>query len=970
MKNTKSLHGFKLIHEEYLKDIDSTAKIFLHEKSHARLLSLENDDDNKSFGIGFRTPPKNSTGVAHILEHTVLNGSRKFKTREPFMDLLKGSLQTFLNAMTFSDKTIYPIASRNLKDFHNLMDVYLDAVFFPKIYDTKEIFLQEGWHYEIFEKDEDIRYKGVVYNEMRGAYSSPNSVMYHEFAKGLFPDTIYGNESGGEPYTIPELSYEEFLDFHRKFYHPSNSYIYLYGNIDLEKELEFINDEYLQNFDYIEVDSSIETQTPFKEKRVLETEYSLATGEDAENKDYLIYGTRTCEKSDLLEAYTNDILLNVLFSDDSAPVKLALLEKGIGEDIVDISTDGKEVGFGIAAVNTSRDKLEEFNDIIEETLRKVIKEGIDKDHLLATINRKAFSLKENNNFPTPGVIYMIQALDTWLYDEDPLIQFRYENLLDELKEKVDTDYYERYVEEKFLNNNHKVLMSLNASPGLNNKKDEKVKEKLKAYKESLTDKELEDLIEENKKLQAFQNREDTLEEKNTIPKLELSDVNTDLKDIPIKKKEIDNIKLYHSPLFTKKINYIHVLFDVEFMEKEDIPYMSLLNDVLGLMDTENYDYKEISTLSKLYTGSIYTALSTWADFTKEVPFKKKVFISSKSTIDNTEKMFEIIEEIVVRTKFENKKRFKEILQKIKLRMENSVLENGNSYAMLRNSSYYTERGAFNELANGLSYYDFIVDILNNFDEKSEIVLDKLKALSEDTFTKKNTIFHVTTDEEDYPRVEKAGLDFINNLKEKNLPENKITFDLKPNKEGIMTSANINYVVKGGNLNKYGYEYAGVYQVLSNILSSEYLYNNIRAQGGAYGTGISINKSGNMILMSYRDPNLEKTLETYDNLPEYLNNLDLSKEELDQYIIGSVSKFDPPMTSAVKGSTILDMQISGNTMENVRKGLKEALNCTVDDLRKFAPMAEKALKEDNITVIGIKESIKNNEDMFNTIRDLK
>lgn len=970
MKINENIHGFKLIHEEYLKDIDSNAKIFKHEKSGARLLSLENDDDNKSFGIGFRTPPKNSTGVAHILEHAVLNGSRKFKTREPFMDLLKGSLQTFLNAMTFSDKTIYPIASRNSKDFHNLMDVYLDAVFYPKIYDVKEIFLQEGWHYELLKKEEEIKYKGVVYNEMRGAYSSPTSVMYQEFAKGLFPDTIYGNESGGEPYTIPELSYEEFLDFHRSYYHPSNSYIYLYGNMDLEKELKFINDEYLSHFNYKSVDSSIEDQTPFTEKSIIESEYSLATGEDATDKDYLIYGTRTCEKSDLLESYTNDILLNVIFSDDSAPVKLALMEKGIGEDILDVATDGKEVGFGICAINTSRDRLQEFEDTIEDTLRKVIKEGINKDQLRANINSKAFSLKENNNFHTPGVIYMIQALDTWLYDKDPLMQFRYESLLDELNEKIDTDYYEQYLEDKFLNNKHKVVMSLNATPGLNSSKDEDVKLRLENYKKSLSDEEIDNLIKENEKLSKFQNRVDTIEEKDTIPTLELSDVNTDIKDIPLIKKIKDNIEILHTPLFTKKINYVKIIFDVDFMKKEDILYMSLLNDILGLMDTENYDYTELSTLRKLYTGSLYNALTTWADFSGKTPYKKGVFISSKATVENTKKMFEIIEEIYLRTKFENKKRFKEILQKIKFRIETAILESGNSFAALRNTSYYTERGAFNEYNSGISYYDFIVEILDDFDNLADDTLARMKKLSDDTFTKDKLIIHFTTDNKDYDDAEKIALDFANNLSKKDIEKNLIKFDLNSNQEGIMTSANINYVIKGANLNEFNYKYSGTTQVLTNFLSSEYLYNNIRAQGGAYGTGISLNKSGVMIMMSYRDPNLKNTLNVYDNLPEYLKNIDLDKRDLDQFIIGSVSKFDPPMTNPVKGAKALDMYISGSSMDNVRKGLKEALETNVEDIKAFAPLIEKALEENNITVIGNKEAIEENKEIFKDIRNLK
>ncbi|HHX66530.1 MAG TPA: peptidase M16 [Gallicola sp.] len=964
------IHGFKLIEEEYIKDVDSNIKIFEHEQSGARLMAMENDDNNKVFGIGFRTPPDNSTGVAHILEHSVLNGSRKFKTREPFMDLLKSSLQTFLNAMTFSDKTIYPVASRNNKDFHNLMDVYLDAVFFPRVKTKKEIFLQEGWHYEINSKEEDINYKGVVYNEMKGAYSSPDAIMYYEFAKGLFPDSIYGNESGGNPYNIPELSYEEFIDFYNKYYHPVNSYIFLYGKMDLEEQLKFINDEYLSNFNKIELDSSIKIQKEFEKPRKIEVEYSIASDEDPKNKDILIYGVRSGKKSNILEAYTNEILRSVLFSNDGSPLKLALLKEGIGEDIDDLSTDGLELGLGITAINTSKEKVEDFTKMIEEELKKIIDKGIDKEQLEAALNRMEYNLRENGNFPTKGIIYFISSLDTWLYDEDPTIQFKYEDVLKELRENIKTDYYEKFVETNILNNNNKVIISLEASPGLNAKKDVEVAKKLKEYKESLSEEELNNLIEENKALGEFQNREDTQEEKDTIPSLKLSDIDSNVLEIPSIEEKKDNYTILYHPLFTGKINYIDLVFDLEFIKEEEIKYLALLCDLLTMVDTKNYPYTDLDTRIFLDTGGINVTASTIYNFRKEGGYFKKLMVSSKATVDKTEKMFNLIEEIIFNSKFDNIKRIKEILQIIKLKFESDIVENGHQYGINLTNSYYSQQGKYNENLNGITYYDFIVDLEKNLEEKFDSLQEELKSISGKVFNSNNMIFNITTDEEEKDKVIHLSENLISKLSKEELEKHDLVFNLEKKNEGIMTSSNVNYVIKSYNLKEIGYEYKGSHVVLSNILSSSYLYNNIRAQGGAYGTGMGVNNSGNIFFYSYRDPNIKNTIDVYNKTGEFLRNLELDNTELTQFIIGSVTKFDPPATNPTKGKVALTMYISGQTSDDLRKNLEEALNTNLDELKEFAKDIDYAMEKNYMATIGNTEQIKENKELFGEIRQLK
>lgn len=960
-KNT----GFFLESEEYLEDIKSKAYLLKHEYSGARLLYLENEDENKVFGIGFRTPPENSKGTPHILEHCVLNGSRKYKTKEPFMDLLKGSLQTFLNAMTFSDKTIYPVASRNDKDFENLMDVYLDAVFYPRIYDKKEIFLQEGWHYELQNPAEELRYKGVVYNEMRGAYSSPDSYVYKELDQALYPDSIYKNDSGGDPYEIPNLSYEEFLDFHRKYYHPSNSYIFLYGKLDLEEQLNHI-EAYLMDFPAEKISSEIEKQPRFSERKTIEASYPLSPGEEEENKDYLIYAALTNDKKNRKESLTHSIVKAVLFSEESSPVKNALLKAGLGEDSMAVSTDGLEQGLGICAINTSKDRRDEFFDIIESSIRETVEKGFSKEELLASLNKIEFQLRECDNYATKGVIYMIQSLESWLYDEDPKSQFKFNDLLKELREAIDTDYYENFVKEKILNNPYKVLISLEAVEGLNTKRDQEVHNKLQKYKSSLSEGEILDIIEENQILEEMQNREDTAEEKETIPSLSLSDIEAKTVEIPTEILEKGSTTILLHDLFTQKIDYFTLAFNLDFIKEEEVETLSLMSDIIGLMDTKSYSYQRLGTEEYLYTGGIHSSLNSYF-LEKEKNYTKKFLIHAKAKPEYLKEMFHLIDEMTRFTKFEDKKRFKEILQMIRLKLESGFLESGHQYALLRNRSNYSQQGAFEEKIGGLHYYDFIVDIENHFEEKSDQILDNLKILAHKVFNKNKLIINITTDEKD--NALKASGNYLDVLPEEKLPVAELLFDLNPKNEGIKTSANINYVIQTGPLD-FPEEYKGSYEVLSNILSNTYLYSFIRAQGGAYGTGMGISRNGRFALYSYRDPNIKKTLEIYKNLPEIIQGLELSEEEMETFIIGSLNKFDPPMTNATKGKLGLLLYITGQTPEDNRKAMEEAIESELKEFKSLIPELRKSLDENYITVIGNSDVIERDKEVFDLVRSLK
>jgi len=966
----KTYHGFKLIEERNVPEIQSIARIFYHEKSGARLLQLENEDDNKVFSIGFRTPPSDSTGVPHIIEHCVLSGSRKYTTKEPFMDMAKGSLQTFMNAITFSDKTLYPIASRNEKDFFNLMDVYLDAVFYPKIYEIPEIFMQEGWHHEIFDENEPIRYKGVVYNEMLGAYSSPERILSDNISKSLFPDTCYKYSSGGDPKVIPELSYEEFLNFHRRYYHPSNCYIFLYGNGDIEKQLRHIDQNYLSHFDKKEIDSSIREQKPFISRNEVVDYYPISKDEPEENRSYLSLSFVVGKSTDPKTYLTANILSQLLIESEAAPIKKALLEQGIGEDVFPIIVDGLQLGFGIIAKNTSYDKKEEFERVVFDTLNKIVKEGIDKKLIEASINVVEYDLREASNFPTKGIIYNMLSLDSWLYDGDPLSHIQYEEPLKEIREKIDEGYFEKFIEEKIINNPHSSLVIVNPKKGLGEEEEKRVKETLDRYKESLTKEEIAELIEKNKKLKNMQMTDDSPEAKATIPKLSISDVNPKSEVIPQEVIEEDGFTILNHNIFTSKIAYVDLYFDTSVVDEELIPYINLLSGILGKIDTKSKTYEELSNEIYVNTGGIHFSSAAYVEKDKDDIYYPKLIVKGKAIGDKVIKLMELISELITESKIEDKRRIKELLQQFKSRIEMSIYDNGHSVVMRRVGSYFSSSGKYAERLQGLDFYWFLCDLLKDFDRNSDEILFNLKKVYNTIFNINNLIISITGDSNDFKLIRDNMKVVTDRLNRDKLESKQYLFKEEKLNEGILSSANVQYVSKGYNFRKLGYEYNGSLLVLSTMLSREYLHNKIRAQGGAYGAGISIDRTGHLITYSYRDPNLKETIEAYDSMADYIRNLNLMKNDLTTFIIGTISRIDPATTPHMKGEIATSRFISHVSQEDVQKNRDEILNTRVKDIKDCADILENTMKENYMCALGNENKIRENQELFNNLVQLK
>ena len=661
------MNNYKLIEEKYIDEVASNCKVYTHIKTGARVLTLENNDDNKAFGIGFRTPPERGNGVCHIVEHCVLSGSRKFKTKEPFMDLIKSSLQTFLNAMTFPDKTIYPVSSRNEKDFYNLMDVYLDAVFHPAIYEEEKIFLQEGWHYELKDKEDDLKYNGVVYNEMKGVYSASENLVSDAMVFALHEDSSYGVDSGGDPKLIPSLSYEEFKDYHKKYYHPSNSYIYLYGNQNMEEALDFIDKNYLQDFDKAEINSEIILNDEIKKTKDVEITFSASKEEMKDKIDYLSKGWTLGYADSKMDVFMRDFLAELLIDAQGGPLKKAIFDAGLAEDVYAETSSSLPLDLSIVLKNTEADKKDEFLKILRESLEKLVEEGIDKDLLEATLNKFEFIFREGGG-TQKAIIYYIRALNSWLYDQSPLDALYYNDVLSEVKEKLNDGFVEKYIKEKLLDNEYSVNLVAKPELNKNHREEEELKKELQELKAKMSDEEIEEIVKKSRDLEEYQNQEDSQENKDTIPSLELSDIDEKVTEYPVEEDKLGDVVYLKTHQETNGIVYTTLSHDISFIEKEEMETMSLLLSLIGLIDTKNYTYEELNNEIYKATGGISFNPSVYVDAKDKEKYVLRMNIKMKSTADKLGRGLEIIDEIMNNSLLDSKKRIKELLNILKINL--------------------------------------------------------------------------------------------------------------------------------------------------------------------------------------------------------------------------------------------------------------------------------------------------------------
>lgn len=966
------LAEYEILDEHRVEDVQSDGFILRHKKSGARIAILSNNDDNKVFYIGFRTPPEDETGVPHIIEHTTLCGSKKFPVKDPFIELAKGSLNTFLNAMTYPDKTVYPVASCNDQDFKNLMDVYLDAVFNPNITKYEEIFKQEGWHYELTGKDDELKINGVVYNEMKGAYSSPDEVLSSQIYRSLFPDNTYSKDSGGNPEYIPKLTYEAYLDFYHKYYHPSNSYIYLYGDMDVVERLEWLDKEYLSLYDYKKVNSEINKQPAFDAIKNVEAQYSITMDDSQENKTYLSYNRVVGDTLDEMLYQAFDVLDYALVSSPGAPVKQALIDAGIGDDVYGSYDAGiLQPVFSFVAKNANASQADEFESIIENTLKEVVKTGINKEALLAGINSSEFKFREADfgQFPK-GLLFGLNCLDSWLFDDmKPFIHLECLGTFAKLRKAVDTDYFEKLIQEYLLDNTHGSSVTVKPKRGLGNEREEALAKELSDYKASLSDEEIKKLIEDTEHLKKYQEEPSSDEDLRKLPMLTRADMKKNAMPFSNIEDELSDVKVVRHDIESNGIDYISFLFDAGDFAQSELGYLGFFTNALGLVSTEKYSYTDLANATNIYTGGISTGTASHPDIKDRNNFVFKFEVKLKVLEKNLDKALELMEQMLLSSDFTDTKRLGELVAQIKARLQANLSSSGHLVAAMRSMSSFSRYALYQDELKGIAFYRSICHIEKELSESPKSVSDKLAAIAKKLFARNRMLISFTGNNEAYgnakPSLEKviAGFDKMSAV------GNQAEVHFNTAKEAFIDASQIQYVAKTGDFICEGYEYTGALRLLRIILSYDYLWINVRVKGGAYGCMNTFLRSGESYFVSYRDPNLSDTLDVYDRIPEYIKNFSPDERDMTKYIIGTFSALDTPMNPEAKGSRSLSAYLEGITYEQIQKERNEILNAQPEDIRRLADLVEAVLKKDSICVIGNENMIKESAGLFENVEKL-
>lgn len=966
------LAEYEILDEHRVEDVQSDGFILRHKKSGARIAILSNNDDNKVFYIGFRTPPEDETGVPHIIEHTTLCGSKKFPVKDPFIELAKGSLNTFLNAMTYPDKTVYPVASCNDQDFKNLMDVYLDAVFNPNITKYEEIFKQEGWHYELTGKDDELKINGVVYNEMKGAYSSPDEVLSSQIYRSLFPDNTYSKDSGGNPEYIPKLTYEAYLDFYHKYYHPSNSYIYLYGDMDVVERLEWLDKEYLSLYDYKKVNSEINKQPAFDEIKNVEAQYSITMDDSQENKTYLSYNRVVGDSLDEMLYQAFDVLDYALVSSPGAPVKQALIDAGIGDDVYGSYDAGiLQPVFSFVAKNANASQADEFESIIENTLKEVVKTGINKEALLAGINSSEFKFREADfgQFPK-GLLFGLNCLDSWLFDDmKPFIHLECLGTFAKLRKAVDTDYFEKLIQEYLLDNTHGSSVTVKPKRGLGNEREEALAKELSDYKASLSDEEIKKLIEDTEHLKKYQEEPSSDEDLRKLPMLTRADMKKNAMPFSNIEDELLDVKVVRHDIESNGIDYISFLFDAGDFAQSELGYLGFFTNALGLVSTEKYSYTDLANATNIYTGGISTGTASHPDIKDRNNFVFKFEVKLKVLEKNLDKALELMEQMLLSSDFTDTKRLGELVAQIKARLQANLSSSGHLVAAMRSMSSFSRYALYQDELKGVAFYRSICCIEKELSESPKSVSDKLAAIARKLFARNRMLISFTGNNEAYGNAKPSLEKVIAGFNKMSAIGNQAEVHFNTAKEAFIDASQIQYVAKTGDFICEGYEYTGALRLLRIILSYDYLWINVRVKGGAYGCMNTFLRSGESYFVSYRDPNLSDTLDVYDRIPEYIKSFSPDERDMTKYIIGTFSALDTPMNPEAKGSRSLSAYLEGITYEQIQKERNEILNAQPEDIRRLAVLVEAVLKKDSICVIGNENMIKESARLFENVEKL-
>jgi len=946
-------HGFQLLKEQEIKELKTLAKVFRHSKTGAELLSLTTDDENKVFGITFRTPPSDSTGVAHILEHSVLCGSRKYPVKEPFVELLKGSLQTFLNAFTYPDKTCYPVASQNLQDFYNLIDVYVDAVFYPRI--TRSIFQQEGWHFELENADNPLSYKGVVFNEMKGAYSSPDNLLSEYSLQSLFPDNAYGFDSGGDPKQIPRLTYEQFHSFHKRYYHPSNARIYFYGDDDPDERLRLIN-EYLKEFDPIEIDSQIRLQTPFKESKRLIRPFMVGEDADTGPKGRVTLNWMFTETTDIETNFALHILEYILLGMPGSPLRKALIDSGLGEDIAGVGLENelRQIYFSTGLKGVDTKNADRIESLILETLSQLARSGIDPHTTEAALNTIEFGLRENNTGSFPrGLLLMLRSLTTWLYDSDPLALLSFEGPLETIKSRVRSEntFFEEMIDRMLLSNPHRTTLILQPDTDLREREEGNEKDRLTKARSAMVKEEIEGVVNSTKDLKRLQGTPDPPEALASIPVLKLEDLDKQNKTIPLSFSEESGTKILFHDLFTNGIAYVDLGFNLRCLPSEYLPYIPLFGRALVEIGTEKEDFVTLTQRISRKTGGIrpQSFTSNLKGFQKSAAW---LFLRGKGMSGQIEDLINIMQDVLLTVRLDNRERFRQMVMEEKARVEQNLVSAGHQVVNLRLRAHFGEAHWAAEQMGGISYLFFVRKLALAVDEDWPGVLSVLRQMHKILLNRRAMIANITVDQQGWSRVEPRLKDLLEALPKGPVPEPDWPAGDDPLFEGMTIPSQVNYVGKGADLYSLGYRFHASALVITRYLRNAWLWDQVRVQGGAYGAFCIFDRlSGVLTFVSYRDPNLIQTVEAFDRSARFLDEMTLSDDELAKSIIGAIGDLDGHMLPDAKGFSSMVHYLIGDTEENRQQMRDEILRTRAADFKEMGQVLEEVKKKGIVKVLG-------------------
>ncbi|RJP52204.1 MAG: peptidase M16 [Anaerolineaceae bacterium] len=955
--------SFTLVKEQAIPELNATVQLYTHKRTGARLLSVINDDDNKVFSINFRTTPKDSTGVAHILEHSVLNGSQKYPVKEPFVELLKGSLATFVNAFTYPDKTCYPVASQNAEDFYNLIDVYMDAVLHPLI--SEETLMQEGWHYEINDPSEPLTYKGVVFNEMKGAYSSPDNLLARTIQQSVFPKHTYGVDSGGDPRDIPNLTYEAFKAFHETYYHPSNAFVFFYGNDDPEQRLKLM-EGYLKPYKKLRVKSDIKPIKPFKRSKTIKYFYDAGQDKDIKKKHYLTVNWLLPDTSDPTLDLSLQILAHILIGTPASPLKKALLDSGLGEDLagIGLETELRQQIFSTGLKGTKARDAKKIEALIIGTLQTLARDGIDPDMIAASMNTIEFRLRENNTGSFPrGISLMLRALTTWLYNDDPFKLLAFEAPLEAVKARLKNDnrYFEKLIRTHLLDNVHRTTLRFIPDPELARRLEEDENSRLAKARESLTPEQIVALVETTQSLKLRQETPDTSEALATLPILKLSDLEKTNKTIPIQATKLQNVEVLYHDLFTNGILYIDLAFDLHALPKDLLPLAGIFTRALFEMGTATEDFVKLSQRIGKSTGGIHASTEAVARRGSRESVAKFI-VRGKATVEHASDLLNILRDVLLTVNLDNRERLKQIVLEEKSGLESALVPSGHAFALSRLNAQLNEAGWIEEQTGGVAYLFALRELADEIQHKWKSVLKKFETVREALINRNALIVNVTVDGANWKIVQPQLDALLGALTAKPFKPNDFGFAPEPEKEGLTIPAQVNYVAKGADLYSLGYEFDGSARVVTGYLGMTYIWDKLRVQGGAYG-GFSIfnDRSGVFAFCSYRDPNLAASLENYDGAPAFLKGLDSSRltdSELTKAIIAAIGEMDTYRLPDAKGYVSMIRHLTGETDEFRQKIREQVLSTNGEDFIAFGEALEKVAQSEAVTVIGSQTAIEN------------